>query len=151
MDKKLIICVGISGSGKSSYTRNLLRSDSSFIRINRDDLRLTLVGNLTNYYKRKDIHKLESIVTELEENIFISAKNIGKNIIIDNTNLNEKAIIRWLNLALKYGYNIEFKFFESSIFKSKLRVFWRDFNFNNLSYIEKQFKQYQTIKQKYEK
>ena len=48
------------------------------------------------------------------------------------------------------GYDVEFKFFDSSILKSKLRVFLRDFNFKNLGYIEKQFEQYQKIKEKYE-
>lgn len=51
--KKLIILVGISGSGKSTWATEYIQKNPDTLRINRDDIRKSLVGTLKNYYPRR--------------------------------------------------------------------------------------------------
>lgn len=38
--KQMFITVGISGSGKSTFAKELCKTDKSFVRVNRDSLRI---------------------------------------------------------------------------------------------------------------
>lgn len=42
----VIITVGISGSGKSTWSTNFIKENPKYLRLNRDDIRKTLVGDL---------------------------------------------------------------------------------------------------------
>jgi predicted kinase len=156
--KQVIICVGISGSCKSSWATNLIRENSNFLRCNRDDIRETLVGTLDGYYQREDFNALEGIVNQLELNFATRLVTAGKSIILDNTHLVQKYITRWINLFETdnffnhRGYKITFKLFECDLETAQSRVMSRDFGdgsygLENVNYIDKQFKQYQEIKQ----
>lgn len=162
---EVIICVGISGSGKSTWSSNFIKENPNYLRINRDDIRKTLVGNLDGYYQRKDLNLIERNITRLESEIFINLSIDEFNILIDNTNLKESYIKSYLNLARYYEYNIKFKLFDYSLEISKRNVFIRDFamsegeaanafndpeyylNNSKLDYIDKQYKDYQLIKE----
>lgn len=158
----IIINVGISGSGKTSHSQNVISGDNSYLRINRDDIRKTLVGDLTKYYDRSDIVKLEIMVSEIEESLFYVLTNNNKNIIIDNTNLSKKYIDNWVNrisyLQEYKNYLFEFHIHHISLNKAKTRILRRDFNIdiptmeNNIDitnpevdYINKQFNQFNEI------
>ena len=95
----IIVNVGISGSGKSTFTAELLGKDNRYLRINRDDIRRVLVKDLTGYYQRKDLFKIEELVTGIEDFIFWGIINRGKIPVIDNTNLTETYIKRWITLT----------------------------------------------------
>lgn len=69
----VIICVGTSGSGKSTWSIQLLKYNTNYIRSNRDNIRRTLIGDLVNYYNRKDLNNLEKIVTNIEYLIWETA------------------------------------------------------------------------------
>lgn len=159
---KIIICVGISGSGKSTFSTNYIKENNNTLRINRDDIRKTLVGDLDGYYQRKDLNSIEDIVTDLEDDIFNTIIRLDKNIIIDNTNLKQSYINRWLRLTDEYydltsDYtDVKFKLFDISLEEAKERVSFREFeegfnetwsdNQKKLEYIDKQYIQYQEIK-----
>lgn len=155
--KECLILIGVSGSGKSSFSSTILNSYNAF-RINRDDIRKTIVGDLTNYYIRKDLQQIENIVTKIENQLFFQYISLERNIIIDNTNLTKDYIIRWLELCNKEHYKIKFKLFDCDLKKAKNRVYRRDIGSsywnldvdyskeNEVKYIEKQYQQYQSIK-----
>lgn len=164
MDKQIIICVGISGSSKSTFATNLINKDNSFLRINRDDIRKVLVSNLHNYYNRKDLHFLEGVVNHIEVAIVSKAVTANKNIIIDNTHLVPAYIQKWINLFSNDNffnyrdYKIKFKLFDCKLNEAKQRVAERDglyigFDENHThicketDYIDKQFEQYKQIKE----
>lgn len=129
MTKEILILVGISGSGKTSWATNFMKENSNHLRINRDDIRKTLVGDLENYYQRKDLHQIEEIVTELQSN-YISVLAGKYNIILDNTNLKQKYLRQWIdeNHPSKYNkyFDVKFKLFDCELIKAKQRVYERD-------------------------
>ena len=160
----VIILVGISGSGKSTWTTELLKNSTEYIRCNRDDIRRTLMGDLVGYYGRRDLGGFEKLVTTIEQFIWKCAIIRSKAIIIDNTNLK----IRTINNILKYFdvdyYDVKFKLFDCRLDIAKNRVIRRDF-YNKyedqitldtddidlskspeVDYIDKQYEQYQSIK-----
>jgi predicted kinase len=157
--KTVIICVGISGSGKSTWTTNFIKENPSYLRINRDDIRKTLVGNLDDYYQIPDLKNIEKQINNLEEDIFNSLNWFDYNIIIDNTNLKQSYINRWIDYSQNTNYSIKFKLFDISLEEAKRRVLDRDFNtiyvkdedisayHDGVQYIDKQYSDYQQIKQ----
>ena len=90
--RKLIIVVGISGSGKSTKAKEWLTEKSSYehprSRVNRDDLRKMLFGyddnTLYKYYKHPQIKQREKLLTAVQTSVI--ADSLG-DIIIDNTHL----------------------------------------------------------------
>ena len=101
MDKgRLIITVGISGSGKSTWSHEKwLRSPSKYVIVSRDKIRELLFGyteaTILDYYNRKDIFDLEKQVTRYEDTIIGDGLNHGKNVIVDATHLTRKYIERF--------------------------------------------------------
>jgi len=148
MKNEVIILVGVSGSGKTTWSTNYMKSFKNTLRINRDSIRQMLVGNLDGYYKRKDLDIIEMEVTcaeiDIADNLVLNAYDI----ILDNTNLKPSHIDRWCNYFEKRGYSIKFKFFDiESIAYCKKMVNQRDnLTYTQLDYIDKQFQQYQNIK-----
>lgn len=148
MQNNLIICVGISGSGKSTWVGDFLKANHNYLRINRDDIRRVLNKDLVDYYNRKDIAHIEEIVTSIERNMFFCMTNSDKSIILDNTNLNKKTIEYWLLLASHKSYKVSFKLFDCDVDTSKSRVMKRDSydSLDKVNYIHRQYKQYNEIK-----
>lgn len=159
-NKELIILIGISGSGKSTWTEEYIKNNNNTIRINRDDIRKSLVKNLNGYYQRIDFNQLESIVSGIIYNLFNALMKIEKDIILDNTNLKKQYFENFITEAVNNGYNIKFKFFEVSLDASKRRVLNRDYNtwcdddalindpeiVSKTDYINGQYEQYKQIK-----
>jgi len=147
-----IILVGVSGSGKSSWSTQFIKDNANYIRCNRDDIRRVLVGDLVSYYTREDVNKLEGIVTNVQFNLADECIYKNKNLIIDNTNLRQAYIKMWLGQFKKYSKvtNVYFKLFDCDIVQAKARVWIRDYpsanTAVNVDYIDKQYQQYQSIK-----
>lgn len=169
---KVIINIGISGSGKSTWTADFLQQNLNFIRINRDDIRKTCVGNLNGYYQRKDFNLLEKkVISQIEAEIFTLGISCGKSIIIDNTNLKQSYINIWIKMCEFYKIPIEFKLFDCELNVAKNRVIRRDFyqkyeeqieldkkertifgeldlsKFSEVDYVNKQYENYIKIKE----
>jgi len=123
----LLILVGVSGSGKTFYAKQLLEQDKNFIRLSRDDLKITLTGNLKDFYFRKDSKVLENYITNtIEQSIFKLLKE-GFNIVLDNTHLKRRYIKRLVNLYKDYA-DVQFKYFDCELEVIKKRVLERDYS-----------------------
>ena len=157
---KVIINVGISGSGKSTWTTNFIKN-LNFLRINRDDIRKVCVGDLKDYYKRPDVNNIEThIISIIEYDLFINYLEMNINCIIDNTNLKKEYIKKWIDLCEDHDIEYQFKLFDCDLNIAKERVLLRDFphlitfdtgiqHFSNileLNYIDKQYENYNNIK-----
>lgn len=147
--KEIIICVGISGSGKSTWTTKFLKENHNFLRINRDDIRKTLIGDLNGYYQRSDLNDIERFINKIEKDLYTSINYIHRNIIIDNTNLKIQYINKWIDLAEDDYYDFKFKLFDIELDEAQRRVAHREHmqTFENLNYINKQYEDYKKIKE----
>lgn len=144
---KVIINVGVSGSGKSTWTAEYQKKNPKTLRINRDDIRKLLRSSLDGYYDSYLLNTIEKIINALEEDIFVQAFMGRFDVIIDNTNLKEKYINRWLDLVDAYNegedekIEVFFKIFpENNVETLKKRVNVRDApdGWDKLKYIEAQ-------------
>ena len=91
--KKLVIMQGLPGSGKSTLAKEMFQPGVN-IRLNRDLLREMLHFNTWNRNLEKQTVKAEKALAEL----FL---NMGLDVIIDDTNLAEKTVRMWGDLAAK--------------------------------------------------
>jgi predicted kinase len=81
---KVYLPVGIQACGKSTWSKEEVRKDpEGTVRICRDDLR-----NMMNGYHFSDGN--EKLITAARDAIFVHALKRGKNVILDETNLNPR-------------------------------------------------------------
>jgi len=162
-----ILTVGISGSGKTTWAKNLINhietpgflKDRDFVRVNYDDIRKTLVGDLIepDYYSRPNRQDLESIVFTTADSMLGTIGLMRRNLIpiFDNTNLRIKYVTKLINQLEQYDYNVLFKFFPVKPGVAVNRVYHRDFeevenNSERTDYISKQYQQYLTFRKDFD-
>jgi predicted kinase len=106
---RVILVRGIQASGKSTWAKQwVLEKPTNRVRINMDDIR----NMLGKYW----VPERESLVKEIQLQIFISCLNNLKEIVIDNTNMNPKAIKTLVETAKDAGYTVEYKdFFDTPL------------------------------------
>lgn len=81
---KIIVPVGIPGSGKSTWAKaEVAKEPSNWVRINNDDLRAMMNGSVWS-------PDYEKMITEARNYLIRDALKRGKNIIIDNLNINRR-------------------------------------------------------------
>ena len=119
-ERKLIICRGIQGSGKSTWAKQWCHeSPEHRVRFNNDDIR----NMLGDYW----VPSREKLVTEAKANMITFALIKGYDVVVDNMNLNPKedAWIRTLceNIEKDTGIhvNIEYKAFWTPVEECILR------------------------------
>lgn len=81
---KLMIMVGIPGSGKSTFARNYIENETSVptVWVSRDEIRYSLISDKDEYFaKEKEVFKI--FVKKIN-----TALALGKNVIADATHLN---------------------------------------------------------------
>lgn len=104
---KMIITRGISASGKTTFAKELCEKDSSYVDINRDWIRFNVVKPGSDWSNYKFSSKNEREVTEIQKEMVMDAYAKEKNVIISDTNLNEKTVEMWLDIAEELGYDVE--------------------------------------------
>lgn len=72
--KKIVLTIGISGSGKSTFAHEQWKANpTGVVVVNRDSIRNLLFGftdqTIQEYYKRPDLNKLEKQVTKYEDTL----------------------------------------------------------------------------------
>lgn len=118
--KKIIICRGIQGSGKSYFAKQWILEDPEHrVRFNNDDIR----NMLGKYW----VPSREKIVIFFKREFLHVAMHYGYDIIIDNMNLNPKEIKYFQDLVEERNhpkgiihpdniiYEIEFKDFKTPL------------------------------------
>jgi predicted kinase len=98
------INVGISGSGKTTWTNEYLSNNHNYVSVNRDSYR---------YMFRNEgwtENKIEQMISELVDFSIIQALNNKLNVIVDATNLKQSYINHFIELV-KYKADIEFNIF----------------------------------------
>lgn len=94
--KKLIILIGVPGAGKTTLAMKIV--EKGFHCLNADTIREELYGDAADQGDKEEVFSL--FFKRLEETF-----SEGKNVIIDNTNLNPKQRKPILDKADRFGYN----------------------------------------------
>lgn len=106
---KLIICRGIPASGKTFWAKQWVLEDPEHrVRFNNDDIR----NMLGKYW----VPSREPMVAAMKDSFVEEAILLRLDMVVDNTNLNNKEIEYWKNWANLYNYDLEYKdFFDTPL------------------------------------
>lgn len=103
---KVLMLKGLPASGKSTYAKELV--SQGWKRVNRDDLRSMVDNGKWSYDNEKLIRNLRDLhIVE-----YLSA---GKNVVIDDTNLDPKLEKHFQDLTVSFKPEFEVKFFNTSV------------------------------------
>lgn len=117
--RKLIICRGIQGAGKSHFAKQWTLEDPEHrVRFNNDDIR----NMLGKYW----ISSRENIVSDLKKTFLYSAMCHGYDIIIDNMNLNPKEV-KYFQVFVENWNNPKDKIFTISKTIFEYKIEFKDF------------------------
>lgn len=98
---KVFLTVGIPGSGKSTWAKAEVAKDpSNWVRINNDDLRAMMNGSVWS-------SDYEKMITDARNYLIRDALKRGKNIIIDNLNLNKRHFDDVCKIAKSINKNVQ--------------------------------------------
>ena len=89
--------IGLPGSGKTTWAEEKQKTDKCY-RSNRDELRLTYLGK-----KVGTSQKEEKAITAIQRRMVFVAIGTGKDIIIDDTNLNKKYLVDFIREISKFN------------------------------------------------
>ncbi|QJD79184.1 AAA family ATPase [Spirosoma rhododendri] len=109
--KRVLILIGLSGSGKSTLARQFCRDKPDYLRVNRDDLRRSLLSvSLSEYNQTWPEHqrdRVERMVNELQTTTILKGLKQGWNLLIDNTNLRPSYLSQFRKLLLSQSDPVE--------------------------------------------
>lgn len=99
MVQKLLVLKGLPASGKTSYARDLLNKyPGQWVRTNKDDIRAMVLGG--KWSRRK-----EKLVEAMESAMIVQALEDGYSVVVDNTHLGGKHILRYDRLIKDHDFN----------------------------------------------
>lgn len=102
----LLLCVGASGSGKTTFAKQFVQEHTNFTNLNRDDIRDNYFRQPYKYTKPK-----EKLVTSLQLAMAGAAVDAGNGVVISDTNLNPKTRATWVQFAESRGLEVVVKTF----------------------------------------
>lgn len=103
---KLLALKGLPGSGKTTFAKQLV--DDGWVRVNKDDLRKMLHNSV---FSKSN----EAFVLSLRDEIIIRALVNGKNVVVDDTNLDPKHRVQFESIAQEFLADYEEKFFDTPV------------------------------------
>lgn len=147
--KKIIITIGISGSGKSTYAKKLAFENPNYRIVNRDKIRELLFGyteaDIHYYYKRLDLRDRENEVTKYENTLIKEILADNKIPIVDATHLEKKYVTRFH----QFNCELEIVWLDCELDVAIERVSKRDRTVEP-EIIKKQFIKYVKLKSEFE-
>jgi predicted kinase len=107
-NKQIIVTIGVPASGKSTWSKEFVKENPSYVKVERDDFR----------YGMKDISigdkQFENFITELQFKAIHIALNNKYNVIVSDTNCNGK-YLKILLEEFKYKADVTLKFFDTDL------------------------------------
>jgi len=123
MNKKAIITVGISASGKSTWAEKFVNENKNWVIVCRDEVRKSYheETNETTFSWRVYNWKNEPRITEICDEQITHYSNLGRNIIIADTNLNKFFREEREEMLRSLGYEVELKIFDLFLYDALIR------------------------------
>jgi len=111
-----ILCMGIPGSGKTTWRKKFVEKHPEYVVICPDDIRREINGSVNMDFKTE-----ESVWKEVDLRILYGFQN-NKNIILDSTLCDIKRQIKYENICKGNNYIIVYKIFECNSTEAILRI-----------------------------
>ena len=106
MTQTVLVLQGLPASGKSTFARGLVASDpDNWVRVNKDDIRERLLPGGWSKQRERDV------VLPERDRMVANALVDGKNVIVDDTNFEQKHIKRMYELARPFDARVQVKEF----------------------------------------
>lgn len=106
MTQTVLVLQGLPASGKSTFARGLVASDpDNWVRVNKDDIRERMLPGGWSKQKERDV-----VIPE-RDRMVANALVDGKNVIVDDTNFEQKHIRRMYELARPFEARVQVKEF----------------------------------------
>ncbi len=150
--KKVMILTGLSGSGKSTFARQFCQDNPNWLRVNRDDLRRSLLPvSLPEYWQTwpdDQKNRIENMVNALQQTAIIEGLRQDWNVLIDNTNLRLSYINEFRKLLSAHFDQVElsYRLIDVPVAECILRDKYRDDSVGE-AVIRKQAEQLAVLKQ----
>jgi len=148
----MLILQGISGSGKSTFAKELAKKNPAWVIINRDTIRTELMGPelLERYFKQGLDYSVEQEVTKLEHFAIAKALASGRKVIVDDTNLQQKYVTEILKVLLEVKglgelANVEIQQFDASVDEAEKRIQKRGERFVSRQVLQSQYDRFKSI------
>jgi predicted kinase len=118
--KKITITVGLSGSGKSTWAKAFCQENPNWLRINRDEIRKSMLAVSLNEYHEWDKdakYRIEKLVTAQHNQLLVKALEGGWNVILDNTHLKLSYLNEYRKLLTEHfeSFEITYQVFETPL------------------------------------
>lgn len=108
----MIILRGVSGSGKSTWARN----QSGVVIVSRDNIRVMEYGSDgPDYYNtvtKEILAERENTVSVIQDSMIEGLLRAGKDVVVDNTNIEWKFVKALAKIANREGAEVEIKVFD---------------------------------------
>ncbi|GAB2545211.1 phosphatase domain-containing protein [Spirosoma aerophilum] len=121
--KKVLILSGLSGSGKSTFARQFCLENPDWLRVNRDDLRRSLLpvslGEYWQTWSDREKDRIERLVSELQRTAILEGLTQGWHVLIDNTNLKLSYFSEFRRLLAHHFDRVEIQY---SLIDTPLKV-----------------------------
>lgn len=113
LSKRAIVTIGAPASGKSFWAENFVDCHE-WREINRDRVRFG-AGKPKDWTQYDFTPKNENIVTKRCDAALAKANRLGRNVIITDTNLNDKFRTQLVDKLNRMGYEVTFRFFDTPL------------------------------------
>lgn len=118
--KSMIITVGMSSSGKTTWARQYIvdrlgKHGENWVNINREHIRFNILLLAHGWSNYKTTVDNEKAVSKKARDLFFKAVENGDNIIISDCNLDKEVRDKWASLGRANGYSVEFKMFDITL------------------------------------
>ncbi len=104
MPRKILLCKGLPGSGKTTWARNWLAGHPMTLRVNKDELRAMLFNGVFGKGR-------ETLVCKVRDFVVSQALSDGYEVIVDDTNFNPVHQARLEEIGFQHGTTVEIKDF----------------------------------------
>ena len=111
MPGKMILTVGVPGSGKSTIAKQLKAADpENVVVVERDETRTMIAGE--GYHRKNPDKQVENQVTVINEKLIKQGLAAGKTVVVSDTNINPRNVQNVTKIGRDYGAEISFEHFD---------------------------------------